>query len=382
MKRYTDVLLLIFAFVLFGTQAVYADGMSSAIQASRVWKSIQNQAIETGVYRQAGYVFAYVVKKVDDPATLRVQELQAQREAGMLLFRESAREAASRVPQKDVPYLGFATGKLKVSGHVLLNDYDGHYVRYVFAVRQEDFDAAGAGQDVSLLAKQGRESLLSDPSPHVAALWKAGEKELALLSFLRSLPLGIANISPEPMSVRKSLPVLQKSWSLMDKAAGVVGEQKPVGKLAANALRCLESPSAFNRELKNEGVAAGRLGTPFAFGVTARVEACHGFVRMSGSMPRTEPPVMERVKKLFAEGRDLDLAIELLFSAAEQAPASPVVWEYLYAALSTAGRTEEAHTAARVWFLNASDVDREAMEALASSSSEEHMPLLVPLFRN
>lgn len=70
MKRYTDVLLLIFAFVLFGTQAVYADGMSSAIQASRVWKSIQNQAIETGVYRQAGYVFAYVVKKVDDPATL------------------------------------------------------------------------------------------------------------------------------------------------------------------------------------------------------------------------------------------------------------------------------------------------------------------------
>ena len=380
MKRYAGVLLLIIGFFLFGSGVSHAEEASSAVQASRVWKSIQKT--ETGVYRDKGYIFANVVKKVDDPTTLRVQEVQVQREAGRLLFREWVREAGSRIPQGDVPYLGFAPGRLKVSGHVLMNNYNGHHIQYVFAVRQEDFDEAGVDQDTSLLVKQGKESLLTDPVSHVSALWEAGEKEFALLTFLRSLPSGIANIVPEPMSVRKSLQVLQKSWNLMDKAAGAISERKPVGMLAANSLLCLESLPAFNRGLKAEGIAEGRLGTPFPFGVTAKIEACHGFVRMAASMPRSEPPVMKRVKKLFAEGRDLDLAIGLLFSAAEQAPASPAVWEYLYAALSTAGRTEEAHTAARVWFLVAPDVDRDAMEALALSSPDGKMPLLVPIFRN
>ena len=156
MKRYAGVLLLIIGFFLFGSGVSHAEEASSAVQASRVWKSIQKT--ETGVYRDKGYIFANVVKKVDDPTTLRVQEVQVQREAGRLLFREWVREAGSRIPQGDVPYLGFAPGRLKVSGHVLMNNYNGHHIQYVFAVRQEDFDEAGVDQDTSLLVKQGKDS--------------------------------------------------------------------------------------------------------------------------------------------------------------------------------------------------------------------------------
>jgi len=64
---------------------------------------------------------------------------------------------------------------------------------------------------------------------------------------------------------------------------------------------------------------------------------------------------MDFIQQCFAEGRNLDVVIELLEAAAERAPATPEVWEYLAAAYLAANRPGPAQIAARVWFVTSKD---------------------------
>jgi len=246
----------------------------------------------------------------------------------------------------------FASKKVSLPGHVLLSECSQGLCRSVYAMTKDEWAKAKERIQHTRFT-DSFESFKTSPFADSSLLDALGQPDLSLLSDLRRTSDIYANVRTAIIPISG---IMKKALAFEEKRdAGVRSLIDSGAKhdLVLHSIYAAESPKAYAEKLAQAGIPslAWHPDTP----TLRQIARVQGFVRYDGRAKNELPTSMDFIQQCFAEGRNLDVVIELLEAAAERAPATPEVWEYLAAAYLAANRPGPAQIAARVWFVTSKD---------------------------
>ncbi len=246
----------------------------------------------------------------------------------------------------------FASKKVSLPGHVLLSECSQGLCRSVYAMTKDELAKAKERIQHTRFT-DSFESFKTSPFADSSLLDALGQPELSLLSDLRRTSEIYANVRSAIIPISG---IMKKALAFEEKRnAGVrtLIDSGAKHDLVLHSIYAVESPKAYSEKLAQAGISSlvWHPETP----TLRQIARVQGFVRFDGRAKNKLPASMDFIQQSFAEGRNLALVIELLEAAAERAPATPEVWEYLAAAYLAANRPEPAQIAARVWFVTAKE---------------------------
>ena len=246
----------------------------------------------------------------------------------------------------------FASKKVSLPGHVLLSECSQGLCRSVYAMTKDEWAKAKKRIQHAQFT-DSLESFKTSPFADSTLLDALGQPELSLLNDMRRTSDLYANIRSAIIPISG---IIKKALAFEEKRdAGVRSLIDSGAKhdLVLHSIYAAESPKAYAEKLAQAGIPslAWHPETP----TLRQIARVQGFVRFDGRAQNKLPASMGFIQQSFAEGRNLALVLELLEAAAERAPATPDVWEYLAAAYLAANRPEPAQIAARVCFVTAKD---------------------------
>ena len=246
----------------------------------------------------------------------------------------------------------FASKKVSLPGHVLLSECSQGLCRSVYAMTKDEWAKAKERIQHTRFT-DSFESFKTSPFADSSLLDALGQPDLSLLSDLRRTSDIYANVRTAIIPISG---IMKKALAFEEKRdAGVRSLIDSGAKhdLVLHSIYAAESPKAYAEKLAQAGIPslAWHPDTP----TLRQIARVQGFVRYDGRAKNELPTSMDFIQQCFAEGRNLDVVIELLEAAAERAPATPEVWEYLAAAYLAANRPGPAQIAARVWFVTSKE---------------------------
>ena len=246
----------------------------------------------------------------------------------------------------------FASKKVSLPGHVLLSECSQGLCRSVYAMTKDEWAKAKERIQHTRFT-DSFESFKTSPFADSSLLDALGQPDLSLLSDLRRTSDIYANVRTAIIPISG---IMKKALAFEEKRDAGVRSLIDSGTkhdLVLHSIYAAESPKAYAEKLAQAGIPslAWHPDTP----TLRQIARVQGFVRYDGRAKNELPTSMDFIQQCFAEGRNLDVVIELLEAAAERAPATPEVWEYLAAAYLAANRPGPAQIAARVWFVTSKD---------------------------
>lgn len=353
------------------TQA--APSVKQAGALSEAWRALNLQG--TTLVESDGVVYAQVTlpRRGRLPQELRRLALL---DVNRLLARHLS--ATCKTLPDDMHKKAVALGdwRMNVPGNVVYAAEKGDDFVYAFAAKAEDVEAqrqAGCRAVSEPAAfKTIAKALVAHPERYRAWLRSAGANELALLADLKSYEGALDNVTT-PVN---PMPALVKILVKQHEVRAELAEIDPMNgcvtpELVLVLLDQSEKPGMIKLLIDNEidTFDIQPSGAVPHYGILTQVNRVNGFARFDTRLNAGEPVMMPRIKQLFAQGKDIELATYLLERAVEESPRNPVVWEHLTAAYDFAGKTEQARIARRAWFMTETrDVSTVAREILSLDS--------------
>ena len=309
----------IFCFVLMvmnGSCWAAQSGLEIANEMSRIWN--QEPIYESGVYERQGFLFSVICLENPNRSESRNRSLAASR-SSQQLYRYALEHLYVVSDQRDLKLLKYIPGQLTVDGNVIFGStVNGVYV-YVFATKEQNVQMSVQKIQFDKLVKNELQLLIENPKNYIRLF---DELKIPSLKQLAQADAGqgcVVEIIEPYATVADGIDYFKTHQSTYPLATVSKESFCPV--------------SEFNTPILKAICRAG------------------GVVLFDSALSDSTPQVMPEVLKRFQSGKELQLTIYLLESAAERTPRNAQVWEYLEAAYRANKEPEKARMATNVWFL-------------------------------
>lgn len=300
---------------LYGPSWAAPVGLEVADEMSRIWN--QEPIYETGIYEREGYLFSVICFENKDKTDKRIRSLAALR-SSQQLYQYAVEHLYVVSDQRDLKLLKYIPGQLKVDGHVIFSsNVNGQYV-YVFASKEQNLQASFQNIQFDKLVKSELQQLIANPKNYVKFF-----DELKILSLKR---LGEADAG-----IGTVVQIIEPYATVVDGLEYMKTHQATYPLIAEN-VESFCPVSEFETPILKAVCRAG------------------GVVHFDSALSASTPQIMSEVLKRFQSGKELQLTIYLLESAAERTPRNAQVWEYLEAAYRANKELEKARMATHVWY--------------------------------
>ena len=291
-------------------------GLDSADEMSRIWN--QEPIYESGVYEREGFLFSVICLENPNKAESRNRSLAASR-SSQQLYRYALEHLYVVSDQRDLKLLKYIPGQLKVEGHVNFSStVNGAYV-YVFATKAQNVQISVQKIQFDKLVKNELHLLIENPKNYIRVF-----EELKIQSL--------------------------KQLAQADAGQGCIVEIiEPYATVAdgIDYFKAHHSTYPLVTVSKESFCPVSEFNTP----ILKAICRAGGVVLFDSALSDSTPQVMPEVLKRFQSGKELQLTIYLLESAAERTPRNAQVWEYLEAAYRANKEPAKARMATNVWFL-------------------------------
>lgn len=331
--------------------------------AMEAWKKI---ALKTpGVQTSGNYVFSYAIHRFDPKKGGSSALAQARIAAESAAVRQlsdavmKSAYAASGVAERLPQYYAQAV-RLNFNGRVLLSECAENVCEAVFQTTTDEVEREQAKLDRKKLASEAKRDFKARPAAYGAFFADSGFPDAALAFEIRKTSPSLFNIPAPvvPTAVQSAaygkFASARRAKVLSLLAAQPETNARDTSALALRAVIALDDEAEFRKSLAAAGIPS--LQWTSELPLLAAVAKAQGFVKFDRSASASSPNAMGYIRELFAEGKNLALAVSLLEDAASRHPANPEVWEYLAAGYYAAGNKDAARICTRVWLCIAKDV--------------------------
>ena len=364
------------AFIIACSSLAVASPVGQASDMHNIWKSLGIN--EAGTFEHQGKVFIQIIR----PWNLSSGN-QHRRWAELAVGKELARfgfsQCHSDLSEIELKLLAYSDSSIKLSGHVVFSGKLDDEYRYVFGFSKSNLKSVCSQLDPKKEVQQIANKMIADSSPFGRFFVDMKNYEMALLSDLRSYRGGLFSVSDPVFLSRKSVDKATAFLNVRDELlASTSTPNSGETKLLQRALDCSNNIEVFLSSLNKFNIKT--IQSSYKTPILSQVATCQGFATFRDSLSNAQPLMMPRIKQLFKEGRDIELAIYLLEQAVEESPRNTEVWEYLASAYKYAGLNDKATLATRVWFIQQDKVSKEAFFKVLKNSSESQNEKLFSYF--
>lgn len=337
---------------------------NEAFAALDAWRKLNPK--KAGVYFDGEYVFSYVVHSYNSRkgnvsviprAQIAAESAAIQQLAGAVLKDVYAQADGEDRLLRHYP----AAKQFRFEGRVLVSKCMNGICEVVYQTTKAVFEAQKAKLDKDNLVQEARRDFKNHPDAYGSFLAESGFPDAALIFRIRCNKASFFNV-PLPFVPTEAQSAAfeqfaskrrnQISSLLKNLPADVAVEES----LAMRAVIALDEEASFRKALTENGIPTLKWNIDLP--LLKAVAIAQGFVKFEQRASASEPTSMGYVRQLFAEGKNLALALNLLEDAAARHPANPEVWEYLAAGYYAAGNRDASRIATRVWLCLSKEIKK------------------------